>query len=275
MKNKKYFLFVFILIFISAFSFSQTNGEKLFKSNHPKEAAAELEKEISTGKNSIDAYNYLGLAYFQAGEYKKSVEAFARGLKVSGTNKKILSFNQGNSYYAMGDYNSAIQCYSLTISADPFYNQALLNRANAYLMAQKYDECIVDYEKYITVEPNDPQRPQIEEILALLRKKKQELAEQERKAKEEAERLAEEERLFAQELERQAEEERKAKEAERLRLEQEAEQRRLEEEKRLAEEEERKRKLLEEVANSLQTDSENMSSGAEDIIDYDYESELD
>jgi len=44
---------------------------------------------------------------------------------------------------------------------------------------------------------------------------------------------------------------------------------------RKAAEEERRRKLLEEVANSLQqTDSTNMSAGAEDVIDYDYESEL-
>ena len=46
--------------------------------------------------------------------------------------------------------------------------------------------------------------------------------------------------------------------------------------KRRQEEAERRRKLLEDVANSLQnTDSTNMTSGTEDLIDYDYESELD
>ena len=45
---------------------------------------------------------------------------------------------------------------------------------------------------------------------------------------------------------------------------------------RKAEEEERRRKLLEEVANSLQqTDTTNMTAGAEDVLDYEYESELD
>ena len=59
----------------------------------------------------------------------------------------------------------------------------------------------------------------------------------------------------------------------------------LEEEKRMREqlleemrksEEERRKKLLEDVANSLQgSDSTNLTSGAEDLIDYDLEGELD
>ena len=41
-------------------------------------------------------------------------------------------------------------------------------------------------------------------------------------------------------------------------------------------EEARRKKLLDDVANSLQnTDSINMTSGADDIIDYDQEGELD
>ncbi len=55
---------------------------------------------------------------------------------------------------------------------------------------------------------------------------------------------------------------------------QKAEQEALEAERRAAEEE-RRRKLLEDVANSLQqTDTTNMTAGAEDVLDYDYESEL-
>ena len=55
---------------------------------------------------------------------------------------------------------------------------------------------------------------------------------------------------------------------------QKAEQDALEAERKAAEDE-RRRKLLEDVANSLQqTDTTNMTAGAEDVLDYDYESEL-
>ena len=275
----KYLAAVLFLCGIS-FLYAESEGEKLFKSNKPAEATLFLEDEIKNGTASSAAYNYLGLAYYQIGDYQNSVDAFAKGLKVPATNKKILSFNQGNSYYAMGDYDNAVKSYTLALSADPKFTQALLNRGNSYLMAQKYSETITDYERFIVMEPEDVQRPKIEQIIGLL---KQEIVRQEEEARmmaEEAERLAEEERRMQEEIARQkAEEERiaaeKRAEEERLEAERKAEEERLAEIKR-QEEAERRRKLLEDVANSLQnTDSTNMTSGTEDLIDYDYESELD
>jgi tetratricopeptide (TPR) repeat protein len=272
--NRKYLLFyTFFIIFSVLFSatslWAESEGEKLFKSNRPAEAALFLEDEITSGTASSAAYNYLGLSYYQTGEYERSVDAFAKGLKVPSTNKKILSFNQGNSYYAMGDYENAAKSFSLAISADPKFSQALLNRGNSYLMSQKYSETISDYERYIIMEPEDVQRPKLEQLISLL---KQELVRQEEEARmmaEEAARLAEEEKRMAEELARQKEEE------ERLEAERKAEEERFAEQKR-QEEAERRRKMLEDVANSLQnTDSTNMTSGTEDLIDYDFESELD
>jgi tetratricopeptide (TPR) repeat protein len=276
MKNKYYenmnisrFVMAILIFCLCTVGFAESEGEKLFKSNKPAEAILFLEDEINNGTASSAAYNYLGLAYYQTGDYQNSVDAFAKGLKVPATNKKILSFNQGNAYYAMGDYTNAAKSYTLALSADPKYTQALLNRGNSYLMAQKYNETISDYERYIVMEPEDAQRPKLEQIIGLL---KQEIVRQEEEARvmaEEAERLAEEEKRMAEELARQKEEE------ERLEAERKAEEERLAEIKR-QEEAERRRKMLEDVANSLQnTDSTNMTSGTEDLIDYDFESELD
>ncbi|MBR5402569.1 MAG: tetratricopeptide repeat protein [Treponema sp.] len=271
--NRKYIFYAVVFSFLmctgTAALFAESEGEKLFKSNRPAEALLFLEDEIKNGTASSAAWNYLGLAYFQTGDYQNSVDAFARGLKVPSTNKKILAFNQGNAYYAMGDYENAAKSYTLALSADPKFTQALLNRANSNLMAQKYPETITDYERFIVMEPQDPQRPQIEQLLALLKQEVVRQEEEARVAAEEAARIAEEERRMAEELARQREEE------ERLEAERRAEEERLAEQRR-AEEAERRRKLLEDVANSLQnTDSTNMTSGTEDLIDYDFESELD
>lgn len=258
-----------VIFSISYFCFAESEGEKAFKMNNPSLAVVLLEQEIEENTASPAAYNYLGLAYYQLGEYKKSVETFSKGLTASGTNKKIIAFNQGNAYYAMFDYENAAKSYTLAVTADSKYTQALLNRANAYLMAQKYDNCISDYERFILLEPNDPQRPKIEELLALLRQEKQRLDEEAKIAAEEAARLAEEEAKMREELEKQRIEREKKEEEERIAKEKE------EAEKR-AVEAERRRKLLEDVANSLQdTDSTNMSAGSGDLLDFDYESELD
>ena len=304
MKTRYISVLILFLLYFTGFSFAQASktsdseGEKLFKQNKPQEAIPVLEEEIAAETASAQAYNFLGLAYYQLGEYEKSVEVFSKGLKVSGTNKKILSYNQGNSYYLLQDFESAVKSYGLTLSADPNYSDAVLNRANSYLMLNDFVRAKSDYEKYLELEPENEQKESIQMLVAMLGSEIELQEEEARIAQAEAERLAEEERLMQEELERQrleqeriAEEERKERERleeearkERERLEEEAriarekeeaEQRRIEEEKRAAEAE-RRRKLLEDVANSLQdTNSTNMTAGSEDILDYDFESELD
>ena len=279
-------------------AFSESQGELLFKQNRPDEAIPLLEDEISLGTASAQAYNFLGLAYYQTGEYQKSVDVFDKGLKTSGTNKKVLAFNQGNSYYLLQNYEGAVKSFSLTLSADPTYTNAILNRGNAYLMLKDFKSAVKDYEDYLRLETQSEQKDVILQLIALLKKEIVRQEEEERIAAIEAERIAEEERKMQEEMERQrleqeriAEEERKERERiaeeerkERERLEEEAriakekeeaEKKRIEEEKRAAEAE-RRRKLLEEVANSLQdTNSTNMTAGSEDLMDYDFESELD
>ncbi|HAH63562.1 MAG TPA: hypothetical protein DCL73_15865, partial [Treponema sp.] len=59
---------------------AETEGERLFKNNRPADAAPLLEADIASGTASSDAYNYLGLAYYQTGQFVKSVAAFEKGL---------------------------------------------------------------------------------------------------------------------------------------------------------------------------------------------------
>lgn len=251
------FSFIFFVLIIASSLFAETEGEKLFKNNDPSGAIPLLEKDIATGSVSADTYNFLGLSYYQIGNLPKSLEAFEKGMNSPLSNKKILSFNQGNVAYSAGDYKKAETSFSLSLAASPTFYEALLNRANARLMSQKYPEALEDYKKYITVLPDDPQEPEIRRLIAYLEGEIQRIQEEAIRFAEEQKRLEEENARMQAELARQ-QAEREAAEAE-LR----------------AAEAERRRKLLEDVANSLQqTDTVNMTAGAEDVLDYDYESEL-
>ena len=258
MCGKKLYCISISLLLAGGIVFSETEGEKLFKTNRSEEAVIALEKEIEEGNVTKDTFNFLGLAYFQNGEYEKSIDAFERGLKSPVSSKKLICFNEGNVAFSKGDYKKAESCFNFALSVAPDFYPALLNRANTFLQLSDYKKALSDYKSYIQNVPDDKQSESIQRLISYLEEQIVYQEAEEKRQEEENRRLAEEnERLQAEIARKEAE--RKAKE-----------------EEERAREAERRRKLLEDVANSLQqTDSMNMTAGAEDVLDYEYESELD
>lgn len=287
-KYKSFSAIIFSFFFAAALSSAQQReGVRLYEQGMAAESIAFLEADIESGNALPVEYNYLGLAYYQIGNFAKSVEAFRKGVAIPGTNKKRIYFNMGNSYFLMGDFENALNSYSMASVADPNYGEPVLNKANAELKLDRLKDAQDDYRRYLALCPDTPQRPEIEKILALIDEEMVSRAESERVAQEEAERLRqEEERITAEKAEQEriaaekkAEDEkiaaeRKAEE-ERIAAEKKAEEERLAAAKR-AEEEERRRKMLEEVAESLRRSSEttNISADAESAIEYEYESDI-
>lgn len=279
MKKTKFFLNIILLIFLSTYAFSSSaydTGYQLFSTNKPQEAIPYFLTAMQEPNPPPAVYIYLGISYYQTEQFALALEVFQKGLNATGTNKRVIAFNAGNAAYAMQDYKTAEEMYTLASAADPSFASPVLNRANARLSQQKYSDALADYQKYLVLDPATSQRLEVEAIIRALQG---EIAFQEQ----EAERLAQEaERIKAEEERFKAEQERIAAEkAEAERIEQEriaAE--KAEEEARLAEqraqEAERRRKLLEEVAASLQdAETTNMNAGSEGVIEYEYESELD
>ena len=240
-------------------------GVSLFSENKPAEAIIYLQQAILENGVNPDVYNYLGLAYYQTGQFQKSLEVFQLGTGVSGTDKRRLYYNAGNSAFALGYYDRAEEMYSYALAANPNFASALLNRANARMKEQAYEGAIIDYTQYIELEPDSSQAESIRRLISLL---STEIVSK----KQEEERLAIENERIMQEQERVAEERRKLEEE---RIAQEAEAARKEAE-RQAEEAERRRKLLQQVADTLKTnDAETVSVSTQGLIEYEEEAELD
>lgn len=240
-------------------------GVSLFCENKPAEAIIYLQQAILESGVDPDVYNYLGLAYYQTGQFQKSLEVFQLGTGVSGTDKRRLYYNAGNSAFALGYYDRAEEMYSYALAANPSFASAVLNRANARMKEQSYEGAILDYTQYIELEPESTQAESIRRLISLL---SSELASK----KQEEERLAVENERIRQEQERVAEERRKLEE-ERVAQAQEAA--RVEEERQAAEAE-RRRKLLQQVADTLKTnDAESVSVSTQSLIVYEEEAELD
>jgi tetratricopeptide (TPR) repeat protein len=231
--------------------------------NKPKEAAALLESALGQEPRNEKIYLYLGISYEQLGNRDKAISIMQRGLDFAALHKDLLYFNIANNYYAKDDGEKAFEMYSRAIEANGSLNDAYLNRANTAVKLDKLEEALNDYRLYLVMEPDTPQRGQIERMIQLLENVQTErIVEAERLKAEEEERIrAEEERKRLEEEERQLAEERKRQEAEELRI---------AEEKRRLEEEARQKALLEEVLKSLQMsadDASHLSAEKEDIIE--------
>lgn len=279
MVKRKLFLIIAVItmsVFSSFASDAYETGYNLFTTNKPAEAIPYLETALNDVAVSPSVYVYLGIAYYQTGKYPESLDVFKRGLSASGTNKRIIAFNAGNSAYAMRDYATAEEMFSLASVADPAYAAPVLNRANARLSQDKLQGALEDYQRYLVLDPYSSQRAEVEAIIQALQGEMVYREQEKERLVQEEQRMKEEEARIQAENQRIAEEKAEAarKEAERLAAERAAEEARLAAQREA--EAERRRRLLEEVAASLQeTETTGMNAGSEGVIEYEYESELD
>ena len=279
MVKRKLFLIIAVItmsVFSSFASDAYETGYNLFTTNKPAEAIPYLETALNDVAVSPSVYVYLGIAYYQTGKYPESLDVFKRGLSASGTNKRIIAFNAGNSAYAMRDYATAEEMFSLASVADPAYAAPVLNRANARLSQDKLQGALEDYQRYLVLDPYSTQRAEVEAIIQALQGEMVYREQEKERLVQEEQRMKEEEARIQAENQRIAEEKAEAarKEAERLAAERAAEEARLAAQREA--EAERRRRLLEEVAASLQeTETTGMNAGSEGVIEYEYESELD
>jgi tetratricopeptide (TPR) repeat protein len=145
------------------------DGKTAFSANKPADAIPLFELALQEQNPNPELYNYLGLAYYQTGGLAKSLEIFTRGLNARGTNKRILAFNAGNTAFALGDYQKADELYTLALAAAPEFADAALNRAGARLELRLWDDSAAEYERYLELAPETPQRQTIEDLIARLR----------------------------------------------------------------------------------------------------------
>jgi tetratricopeptide (TPR) repeat protein len=221
-------------------------GAEAFLYDRPREAATLLEQAIGEDPVNARAYLYLALSYEQLAMYERAITTLQRAETIPGIDRSRVFFIIGNNYLHLGDSELAEAAYTKAIDASPLSADPYLNRANVRVMQELYPTAVEDYTAVLGLEPQHPQRVEIERMISLLT----DHAEQERIRQEEEARQIEA-----------AARQRAAEEAARL----------AEEERVLQEAEARRRALLSNVLDSFKTateDTTNMSAGNEDIDDY-------
>ena len=147
---------------------SLQQGEQLFLENKPREALPHLEKALYENPREEKIYLYLGIVYEQLNDTEKSIQILKRGLNVSQGYKDLFYYNLGNNHFRMQEFTVAEQMYSNALQVNGALEVAYLNRANARLELQSYQEARQDYIDYLRLDPDTPQRENIEKLIALL-----------------------------------------------------------------------------------------------------------
>jgi len=147
-------------------SFNQ--GEQLFRADKPQEAIPALEQAVTEAGVDERAWIYLALSYQELGRYDEAVATLRRGLPQATRFKPLFYFDLANVFVLQGKNTFAVDTYGQAIDADGSYAPAFLNRATARMALKDYQNAAGDYRHFLDLAPNDPQRPQIEELLKRL-----------------------------------------------------------------------------------------------------------
>ena len=118
-----------------------------------KEAMFFYQKAIEINPAFAEAYNNLGLLYFEKlGKANEALILFnkAIGLKPS---YPLAYYNRGKVYQDRGDLDKAISDYDKAIELDPGYALSYNNRGFAYQNKGDFQKAISDYSKAIELDP--------------------------------------------------------------------------------------------------------------------------
>ena len=145
-------------------------GEALYVQNKPQDARPLLESALNDDPSNEKTYLYLGIIYQQLGDPQKAIDILKRGLQIAASYKDLFYYNMGNDFFSRKEYAFAEDMYSSALSANKGLSDGYLNRANSRLQLAKYDGALADYTLFLQLSPRDPQRPNIEKVMALLGK---------------------------------------------------------------------------------------------------------
>jgi tetratricopeptide (TPR) repeat protein len=96
----------------------------------------------------------LAYAYMQKGQYDNAIEQFTVALRQEPLNANVY-YGLAQAYNKLGKFDEEIAAYKQAVAVNPKMTGALLNLGNAYQEKKMYDAAIREYKKALVAEPNN------------------------------------------------------------------------------------------------------------------------
>jgi lipoprotein NlpI len=104
-------------------------------------------------RQTVNALNARGLAYFGKGEYEAAIKDLDRAIRMKPDDDSAYN-NRGMSYIGKGDYDRALQDFNQAIRLSPDDESGYLGRASAYANQGENDRAIESFDQAIQVNPD-------------------------------------------------------------------------------------------------------------------------
>jgi tetratricopeptide (TPR) repeat protein len=154
----------------SAASMVRQKAVELYAQDKPAEAKPLLEAALNEDPTDTTIYLYLGIVNQQLRDYQKAIAVLKRGLSFAQDNRELFYDNIGNNFFSEGEFTFAEEMYGNAITANRRYPLAYLNRAQCRMQLENYSGAVADYTVFLQLQPQDPQRPKIEAVIAAINK---------------------------------------------------------------------------------------------------------
>ena len=128
-------------------------GWKLHQQGRIDDAKKIYQLVLDKVPNSPEAMVYMGIAHFDQRAYQQSATIYKKALKLR-DNFPIAWNNLGNALRMLGEVNEAEECFSKSISQDPKYVSAHINRGTLWVWNGDVERGLQSYQRGLELQPD-------------------------------------------------------------------------------------------------------------------------
>lgn len=134
-----------------------SNGIQLYQDGNYKGAVREFRRAISLSPqsdNTVNAYDYLGMAFLKLGDNKEAIKVYQSALRLS-PNRDDLYNKLGNIFIEEGETDQAIKSYQSALRIEPKSTAYLYSLGQAYLVKGSLGDAQSQFGRIIRLAPNE------------------------------------------------------------------------------------------------------------------------
>jgi len=118
---------------------------------------------------SLRAFTGLGELYIQKGDFEKGQEYFAKALEIS-PEDEVAAYNVGQIFFSNQRPDEAIKYYKLAIQINEDWSKPYLRLGYAYLNKGDFDAALEYLNKFVEMDPENPEVPQTKNMIETVEK---------------------------------------------------------------------------------------------------------